>query len=415
MIFPRAAICLLFTLLVSCSNQSCSNQPTETERPIGEAYVGPVTLLLRQELTPKAAVSATVKHGEKLQILEYKRRFVKVRTAQGAEGWTDIRQLLTPEQMEGLRRMAESASQYPSQGAATTFEPLNIHTEPNRVSPSFWQIPDTAKVDVIGHKLEPRIQAAPPAARIVAQAKPVRRKSKSEPKIAPPPAPAPKPPDNWLELSVPKEEASEEVKTQASKPEQKPAAHAPPAPPPVDDWSLVRTKEGKVGWVLTRALNMAIPDEVAQYAEGHRITSYFALGQIGSGGAGKNDWLWTTITKGLETYEFDSFRVFVWSRKHNRYETAYIERKLVGHFPVEVDNSGAVPRFSLILEADGGQLLRKTYTFEGYRVRMVDKQPYQAQRKPEPPRQGLTAPPQPTPETRSWYARMKDRVKRLFH
>ena len=141
-----------------------------------------------------------------------------------------------------------------------------------------------------------------------------------------------------------------------------------------------------MGWVLMRALMLAIPDEVAQYAEGHRITSYFALGRPengasrkpASGDSSKPDWLWTTITKGQEPYEFDSFRVFVWSRKHHRYETAYIERKVVGHYPVEVDNSGAVPRFSLILEGDDGRLFRKTYTFEGYRVRMIEKQPYQA-------------------------------------
>ena len=164
-----------------------------------------------------------------------------------------------------------------------------------------------------------------------------------------------------------------------------------------------------------RALSMAIPDEVAQYAEGHRITSYFALGHFEGGDSDKNDWLWTTITKGLEPYEFDSFRVFVWSRKHHRYETAYIERKVVGHYPVEVDNSGAVPRFSLILEGDGGQLFRKTYTFEGYRVRMVNKEPYQAGHNADTPAQPVAASPQAVQKPRSWYARMKDGVRRLFH
>ena len=66
----------------------------------------------------------------------------------------------------------------------------------------------------------------------------------------------------------------------------------------MDDWSLVRTPDGKAGWVLTRPLSMAIPDEVAQYAEGHRITSYFALGQVHDDDVVKNNWLWTTITKG---------------------------------------------------------------------------------------------------------------------
>ena len=408
MTFPRSAIFLLLSFLVSCSN------PPSESRSIGEAYVGPATLLLRQELTPKAAVSATVKHGEKLEILEYKRRFVKVRTAQGAEGWTDNRQLLTPEMMAGLRRMAENASQIASQGAATVYEPLNMHTEPNRASPSFWQIPDTARVDVIGHKLAPRTQAVQATAPVVKQPpRTLRRKSKDKAasKMAPPPLPpAPKPPDNWLELSVPREDGSEEIKPATPKKEQK-----PPEPVPMDDWNLVRTKDGKVGWVLTRALNLAIPDEVAQYAEGHRITSYFALGHIEGGDSSKNDWLWTTITKGLEPYEFDSFRVFVWSRKHNRYETAYIERKVVGHYPVEVNNSGAVPRFSLILEGDGGHLIRKTFTFEGYRVRMVSKEPYQVAKPVESPSQPVTAPAQAAPKDRSWYARFKDSVRRLFN
>ena len=405
---PRAAIVFVVAFLISCSPP-----PSET-RSIGAAYVGPATLLLRQELTPKATVSATVKHGEKLEILEYKRRFVKVRTAQGAEGWTDNRQLLTPEQMAGLRRMAQSASQFTSQGAAAVFEPLNIHTEPNRSSPSFWQIPDTARVDVIGHKLSPRAAAPQPSAPVAArQPRPLRRKSKdkaSQSKVAPPPLPpAPKPPDNWLELSVPREDGSEEVKPGVSKPEQKAAE-----PSPTDDWNLVRTKDGKVGWVLMRALSMAIPDEVAQYAEGHRITSYFALGHFAGGDSSKNDWLWTTITKGLEPYEFDSFRVFVWSRKHNRYETAYIERKVVGHYPVVVDNSGAVPRFSLILESGNGQLFRKTYTFEGYRVRMVNQEPYHVSKPIEVPSKALV-PQQPAPKERTWYLRMKDSVLRLFH
>ena len=408
MTFPRSAIFLLLSFLVSCSN------PPSESRSIGEAYVGPATLLLRQELTPKAAVSATVKHGEKLEILEYKRRFVKVRTAQGAEGWTDNRQLLTPEMMAGLRRMAENASQIASQGAATVYEPLNMHTEPNRASPSFWQIPDTARVDVIGHKLAPRTQAVQATAPVVKQPpRTLRRKSKDKAasKMAPPPLPpAPKPPDNWLELSVPREDGSEEIKPATPKKEQK-----PPEPVPMDDWNLVRTKDGKVGWVLTRMLNMAIPDEVAQYAEGHRITSYFPLGQVQDGDTVKNNWLWTTIVKGLEPYEFDSFRVFVWSRKHHRYETAYIERNVVGHFPVEVSTSGDAPSFAVVLETNDGGLIRRTYSFDSYRIRVVKREPYNPRPEVEAPKAIANAPALAGGNEASPYARLKERVKRLFH
>jgi hypothetical protein len=400
---PRAATCILLGFLISCTTQP------DKAPSIGEAYVGPSTLNLRRDLSAKSPIAGTAKHGEKLEILEYQHRLVKVRSPEGVEGWTDLRQLLTPDQMASLRRMADSAAQYPSQGAATVFELLNMHTEPNRSSPSFWQVPENGKVDVLAHKLTPRTQAAAPAPQpILRKAPPSRKKKERQPtvRIGPPPMPpGPKPPSDWLALSVPKAEPQPD----ASKPEAKPAA-----PVPMDDWSLVRTQDHKAGWVLTRMLNMAIPDEVAQYAEGHRITSYFALGQTKDEDSDKTNWLWTTITKGLEPYEFDSFRVFVWSKKHHRYETAYIERNVVGHFPVEVNNSGAAPSFSLILEADDGQLVRKTYSFEGFRIRMTHKEPYDAATG-EAPKPAASLTPQVPPKERSLYSRFKDRVSRLFH
>jgi hypothetical protein len=396
----------LFVVLISCTTQP--SQPTS----IGEAYVGPTTLKLRQDLSAKSAVSATVKHGDKLEILEYRRRLARVRGPGGATGWTDMRQLLTPEQMASLQRMADNAAKYPSQGAATVFDALNMHTEPNRFSPSFWQIAENGKVEVIGHKLAPRSQPVEEVRPVPQKAAPAKRKPKDRKTATkippPPPPPAPKPPSDWLALSVPKAEPATSASPEAPKDDAKPAA-----PVPMDDWSLVRTADHRAGWVLTRMLIMAIPDDVAQYAEGHRITSYFALRQTKEDDSVKNDWLWTTITKGLEPYEFDSFRVFVWSHKHHRYETAYIERNVAGHFPVEVDRSGSVPRFSLILEADDGRWIRKTYTFEGFRIRMVNKEPYTA-----PPDIELAKPaaalPAPPAESRSLLSRLRARLQRLF-
>jgi hypothetical protein len=404
----RAVLCLPFLFLVSCGDQP---PPVHS---LGDAYVGPSTLNLRQELALKSPVSATVKHGDKLSVIEYRHRLVKVRTAEGAEGWTDTRQLLTPAQMDGLRGMAESASHFPSQGAATVFESLNLHTEPSRTSPSFGQIPENAKADVIGHKLMPRVQSAEGSMPTPIKPPPPRKKAKpksAQTKIGPPPLPsAPKPPENWLALSVPRAEALAPPAAPAP-----PPAAVPPAAVPMDDWSLVRTQDGKVGWVLTRPLNMAIPDEVGQYAEGHRITSYFVLGQVRDRDAVKNNWLWTSIAKGGEPYEFDSFRVFVWSLKHHRYETAYIERNVVGYYPVQVSTTGSSPSFSVVLEGNDGRRYRKTYSFEGFRVRMVAREPYAQGTEVDTPKPVANGPaPEQPAARRSWYAKLKDRVHRLL-
>jgi hypothetical protein len=189
----------------------------------------------------------------------------------------------------------------------------------------------------------------------------------------PPPPPAPAPPANWVELSRPR----------ASDLGGESAEAAPVKPVPVDDWYLVRTRDGKAGWVLARQLSMSIPDEVAQYAEGHVITGYLSLGKVGSASQenAKDNWLWTTTSVGSQGLDFDSFRVFVWSVKRSRYETAYIERNVKGHYPIAAQpGSGEDAAFSVVVEDKDGQVYKKTYAFSGYRVKLVSKEP-----RPAPP------------------------------
>ena len=354
-----------------------------------------------------------MRHGERLDIVEYRRRFVKVRTAGGIEGWTDTRLLLSPEQMNELQRVAQQTAHYPSQGMATTSEVVNVHTEPSRASPGFLQIAEGAKVEVIGHKVTPRTQAAPVFSAPPPQPRVSRKKSKdrSNPaKIPPPPAPpAPKLPPSWQELSKTRLPGMGSENGGSSK-------QGIPAPPvPTDDWNLVRSADGKVGWVLSRMLNMAIPDEVAQYAEGHRITSYFAMGDVQDDAQLKHNWLWTTIRKSSMPYEFDNFRFFIWSRRHHRYETVYIERDVIGHYPVEVDTSSPNPSFTLILEDGAGHLWRKKYVFNGYRVNKVDTSPVAPLKNDTAPAPPLPVNKVPESSSQSWYAGMKQKVVNLFH
>ncbi len=149
---------------------------------------------------------ATVKHGDRLEVIETRRRFVKVRTAGGVEGWTDVNLLLSERQMSDLRRLAASAAKLPSQGAATVYEPLNIHAEPYRQSASFFQIPEGGSVEVIGHRITPH-GAPPPAPKPVAvhRAGPPK-KAKPKAQVSPlrPPPPPPRSSANWLELSRPR-------------------------------------------------------------------------------------------------------------------------------------------------------------------------------------------------------------------
>lgn len=359
-----------FLLIAFLTLAGCSTAP-DRDPVLGEAYIGPSTLQIREELTARAELVATAKHGEKVDLIGRRRRFYKVRVAAGGEGWVDGRQLLSRADMDYLSRIAERARQAPSQGRASVFEALNVHTVPNRQAPSFFQITHDGQVDVIAHELAPRIPFDPPdfiqlspVAQIVRKAK----KKKAAPAVEPPPLPKPPAvPSNWLELSRNPQGIIPTKKEPVDTP-------TPPNAIPLDPWTLVRAKDGRAGWVLTRMLLMAIPDEIAQHAERAHISAYFSLGQTLDKGEAKPVWLWATLVKPGSGHDFDSMRIFVWSTRRHRYETSYIERNLKGWLPIQVKKEGG---FSVVVEEKDGRVLERTYGLTNYRAKVVSRQPAQ--------------------------------------
>lgn len=403
---------------------ACAGGPTP-KPGIGEAYVGPAELKIRRDIPVDSPPVATVHHGDRLEILQQRRTvFLRVRTPKGAEGWTDARQLLAASDMTNLRDLAERARKMVSQGVATTFGDLRVHTLPTATAPSFLLIKDGEKFDVLGHVISPKI--GPPRPPLVPPA-PKKQKTQTQkpakaPKYPLPPVPKPPgPPANWLELSRIGVSEDPGAPTEAVE---------PPKPVATDDWSLVRMASGQSGWALTRRLYMAVPDEVAQYAEGHRIVSYFSLGETLDGDQKKQDWLWTTISGSGQPYDFDSFRVFIWSLRRHRYETAYIERNLKGYSPVllqEVDLSTAktkglspaavkYPGFSLCVEKADGQRYRRQYAFMTNIVRFAGERPCEAAEPllPGQPAAGA-APAAPAPANALAKQPLKQRIRQKWN
>jgi hypothetical protein len=285
--------------------------------------------------------------------------------------------------------LSEQSKSAPSQGIATTYEALNVHTEPDAHSPSFLQLKEGEKVEVIGHRVAPRLPPAPPKA--PPAMKPQNRKtSKSgkkskEKEIPAPPMPAPpKLPGDWRELSQ-----------LAADPAPVPNA---PRPTPMDDWSLIRNAAGRDGKIV------------------------------------KKSWLWTTIESGRQPRDFDSFRVFVWSLRRHRYETAHIERNLSGFFPVLTHPvaaprargvkdavtgkdaaTGKVPGFSILIEKQDGLRYRRNYAFVENRVRFSGEEQAEAASAPSTP-EVLPSPAEPDrPEAapmadETWSGRVKRRI-----
>jgi SH3-like domain-containing protein len=357
----------LLTIAAVCLFTGCSKAP-EPAPVLGHAYVGPATLQIRKELAARAPLVATVSHGEKLELIGRRRRFYEVRTGKGAEGWVDGRQLLSPESMAQIGELARQVAAAPGQGRATVFDALNVHTEPNRQAPSFFQMTMGKYVDVIAYQRAPRIPFQAPELIPAAPAPPKRPvKKKKEPAVPPPPpGKAPAVPAGWLALSG--------NPTGQIKPAPASAPVAQQAP--MEDWALVRDENGRAGWALARALFMAVPDEIAQYAERARISAYFSIGTIENKGDPKQAWLWAALTPGVADRDFDSLRIFTFNTRRRRYETAFIERNIRGWLPIQLRQSGGTAQaFRVVAEEKNGTVMEREYSLSGFRARITARKP----------------------------------------
>jgi hypothetical protein len=392
---------------------------------IGEVFAGPSQLELRKEILPSSPVVANVKHGEKLEIVQVRRKFFKLRTPWGAEGWTHERSLLSKAEVDELTKLRQSSAKQHSQGTALFSQRTNVHTEPVRASPSFTQIEENEKVAVLLHRITPRAAEGnrksllpPPKPKPARKKKAVKEKKHVDLKGNPlPPFPkAPQPPADWIELSRSRTFAPElEV----------PAEPAPPKPAgpqvqPMDEWSLVRRSNGDAGWVLRSRLMFDLPDYILQHAEGKRITSCFILGQIqDKEGKPKPVYLWTTVSSRYADHDFDLMRLFFWNVRRERYETGYIERNMRGFLPIVLQVVNA-PKSAqpgdklqgLTFEAEkDGQRVRRSYAYLGDRLRFVGQEPVTSAPGVSglPPTKAQAPEPKPQPAP-SWFAQVTRRI-----
>ena len=371
---------VLFSCLLGCSD--------EQRDSLAQAYVGPASVNLRAQLNQKNSTVSVLRHGEKVSVVDVHRRFIKIRTANGVEGWVDSLDLLSTDEMQRVQRERAQALKLPSEGTATAYETLNIHLAPSRRSAAFTQIAEGAPVSVLARRVAPKIvePARPSPAFERPKAPPHKPRKDSAAKSnskQPPMPPAPRPPTDRKDLLGGGDEVEGNLASMNA--QTKPGKETPPGKPEklnkpiMEDWSLVRTQTNQVGWVLSHNLMMSIPDDVAQYANGRHITSYFDLGTVNDEKRGqKHNWLWTTASE-LQPVDFDSWRVFLWNRRHHRYETSYRQHDLEGYFPVQVDpqDPGSLGRtFKLITKDDDGKFRRRTYLFDGTRVHLIATEDY---------------------------------------
>lgn len=315
-------ICLLL-VLVTVLFSGCKRSRGKQEI----AYVSVPQAFLRDQVAAVYSKTGTVKNGEAVQILGRDRRFARVRTSTGAEGWLEQRYLVSQQTYDAFQKLTQQVSNDPVQATAIAHNQTNIHLEPERDAEHLYQIEQGAKLALL------------------------KRASSEKP--------------------LP---AGAAAKTPTAAKEGQPAVAATPA---LEDWWLIRDEAGHVGWVLGRMLDVDIPLEIAQYAEGQRPVASFVLDQVTDADKKVPQYLvLLTENKDGMPFDYNQIRVFTWNVKRHRYETAYRERNLNGVLPVTVSEEdfgkeGKLPGFVLRVKDDAGTVTERKYKLNTPIVRRV--------------------------------------------
>jgi len=288
------------------------------------AYVSAPQAALRDQVAAIYNRVGNVKNGERVEILDREKRFARVRTASGLEGWIEQRFLVDQKTFDGLQKLTQEHQNDPVQAPGLLRNETNLHITPGRESEHLYQLASGAKVAIL-------------------------ERGTAEKQLGG--APAPKP--------------------VAAKPGKAAAG------PVLEDWLLVRDDQGRVGWVLARMVDVDVPLDIAQYAEGQRFVAFFALNQVQDGEKKVTQYLclMTEPHDGLP-YDYDQARVFTWNVRKHRYETAYREHGLDGVLPVTVtkedfDKEGTLPVFILRVKDDAGNVSERKYKMNTPIVRRV--------------------------------------------
>ena len=250
-------------------------------------YVWVRQMYLRDRVAAVSNHVGQVSNGQALQVLDHGKRFLRVKTDKGEIGWIPDRAVIDAKTYGTFTQLVTQYKDAPVVSVGTLRDEIYLHAAPGRDTDRFYILPGNEKVQML-------LRAS------------VQREQKNA-------APAP-----------------------ATQP------GAAPEPPAMEDWWLIRDQQNRVGWVLGNRVDVDVPDDVAQYAEGQKIVGAYILAKVHDDEASTPDHTVAEYVTALVEpksglpYDFDQIRVFTWNIKRHRYETAFRMRNIKGYLPVHL-------------------------------------------------------------------------------
>ncbi|WP_433969156.1 SH3 domain-containing protein [Tunturiibacter gelidiferens] len=338
-------------------------------------YVTAKQTFLRDRVAAVSNRTATVENGDRLEVLDRGRRFVKVQTAKGEQGWIDEKVVATQDIFDQFEKLKQDHKADPVVASAVVRDEVYMHAKPGRDTERFFRLAEGEKLKLLARAT--LAKPLPPGTRVA--------------KAAPAPSPA---------AATTTGSAGKGAKAVATA---TPPAPEEPAPPAMEDWWLVRDSKGDTGWLYSRMMDVDAPDAITRYSEGQRIVGSYVLTKVNDPEAEQDDKnipIYVTVLSPYKaglTYDFNQVRVFTWNVKKHRYETGFRDRNIEGYLPVTVtmatDPYGKsptattpAPTFSYRVLSDEagpvvpdpvtgaivpGKTVLKTYRLEGTLVRRV--------------------------------------------
>jgi hypothetical protein len=286
------SLCLL-AMVMGCSR-------LKPKPPQQWVYVTAKQTFLRDRVAAVSNRTATVANGDKLLVLEHGRRFVKVQTEKGQQGWIDEK-AVADEPVYGLfDALRTQHKDDPAVASAVVRDEVFLHARPGRDTERFFLLQEGLKLKMLARATLPKPLPGSKGTRAVA------------PVVA-----APAKPGAAAETVV-------------------------PPPPVMEDWWLVRDAQGRTGWIYSRMIDVDAPEALTRYAEGQRIVGAYVLTTVHDEEAeqeNKDIPIYVTVMSPYKaglTYDFDQVRVFTWSVKKHRYETGFRDKNIEGYLPVTV-------------------------------------------------------------------------------
>jgi SH3-like domain-containing protein len=333
--------------------------------PAEYVYVTAKQTFLRDRVAAVSNRTGTVENGDKLQVLEHGKRYVRVQTAKGEQGWIDEKAVATQDIFDRFEALKQEHKADPTVASAVVRDEVYMHAKPGRDTEKFFRLAEGEKLKLLTRATLPK--PLPPGTRVAKAA---------------PAAPI----------------AGKGAKAGATAP-----APDVPTPPVMEDWWLVRDSKGDTGWLYSRMMDVDAPDAITRYAEGQRVVGAYVLTTVNDPEAelaDKNIPIYVTVMSPYKaglTYDFDQVRVFTWSVKKHRYETGFRDKNIEGYLPVTVtmaadpygkspaaatpaptftykvlsDQAGPVVPDPVTGAITPGKTITKTYRLEGNLVRRV--------------------------------------------